>query len=383
MRFLSAHTIHPVSSPALKDHVLVVEDGGKVADLLPTSELDPSKIEQFEGALVPGFVNVHCHLELSHLRGKFPEKTGLPDFLDHVVSQREADADEVEEAIRIADREMWDNGIAAVGDICNKADSFLTKSQSKIHYHSFIELLGFDPLRAEKVFNEGVKLFEQLNTLGLSGSLVPHAPYSVSPGLLRRIGQHCREQGVPTSIHMMESNDETEFFVQGTGLYSRFYHRLGLDIDFFEPTGTTSLEAMLPHLLPDIATLLVHNTIATTTDVEQASNSHHNLWWCFCPNANLYIEDRLPDVPQLTTAIAPDRVTLGTDSLASNHGLSIWQEIRAIMEAFPEISLETILPWASLNGAHYLGLEQTLGSLEPGKRPGVLHLDHDTVNRII
>ena len=78
----------------------------------------------------------------------------------------------------------------------------------------------------------------------------------------------------------------------------------------------------------------------------------------------------------------PGRITLGTDSLASNHQLSIWQEMLTIMRAYPDISLEAILPWATLNGARYLGLEQTLGSLETGKRPGILHLHQDTISRI-
>lgn len=383
MRFLSAPHIHPVSSPVLTDYVLLVEDDGKIAGLLPASEVGRDNIEHFEGALVPGFVNAHCHLELSHLRGLFPEKTGLPDFLNKVVSQREADAVEVLAAMQEADKEMWENGIVAVGDICNKADSFPVKAESRIYYHSFVELLAFNPDRADKALAEGNLLLQQLNSLGLSASLVPHAPYSVSPALLYLITRQCAEAGQPTSIHMLESNDETEFFVQGTGLYRRLYHEMGMDIDFFEPSGTTSLDTLLPWMHPRANTLLVHNTIATTTDVEQANTRHKNLWWCFCPNANLYIEDRLPDVPHLTTAIDPDRITLGTDSLASNHGLSIYNEMQVLLTRFPSLTLEEVLPWATLNGARFLGIDSRFGTFETGKQPGVVHLSSQGAERII
>ncbi len=383
MRYLSASTIHPVSTAAVSHHVLVLEDDGTIVDLVAEQEVDAALVEHLEGELVPGFINTHCHLELSHLKGCFEEKTGLPDFLNKVVSQREADAAEVTAAMLQADKEMWENGIVAVGDICNKADSFAVKAGSRIHYHSMVELLAFQPERAIVAMELGNSLLEQLTELGLAGSIVPHAPYSVSPALLKMITAQCARRGVPTSIHMMESNDETEFFVQGTGLYRRLYHQLGMDIDFFEPTGKTSLESLLPFLDTNARTLLVHNTIATAEDAVYAVEQHPNLWWCFCPNANLYIEDRLPDIPQLMRAIPHNRITLGTDSLASNHQLSVWSEMQTILQHNRELGLADILPWATLNGAQYLGIDSRFGTFETGKQPGVVHLSSQGAARII
>ncbi|KRP13955.1 MAG: hypothetical protein ABR95_10725 [Sphingobacteriales bacterium BACL12 MAG-120813-bin55] len=383
MRYFSASTIHPVTTPAVSHHVLVVEEDGTIVDLVPEQEVDATKVEHLEGDLIPGFINTHCHLELSHLKGRFEEKTGLPDFLNKVVAQRAAAAQEVQEAMQTADSEMWDNGIVAVGDICNKYDSFAVKAGSRIHYHSMVELLAFHPERTAGAMEQGNSLLQQLSELGLSGSIVPHAPYSVSPALLEQITAQCADSGVPTSIHMMESNDETEFFVQGTGLYRRLYHNMGMDIDFFEPSGKTSLATLLPFLHPKARTLLVHNTIATAADVVHAVEQHANLWWCFCPNANLYIEDRLPDIPQLMRAIPEGRITLGTDSLASNHQLSVWSEIQIVLQRFPELKLVDVLPWATLNGARYLGIDHLFGSLEKGKRPGIVLLSESTIQRII
>jgi len=374
MRFLSASCIHPIAQPAVRDHVLVMEDDGTIADLVPKESVSEASIEYFEGDLVPGFVNAHCHLELSHLRNKLPEKTGLPDFLNKVVSQRETAEQEVQEAMQIADKEMFDAGIVAVGDISNNSDSFKIKAKSGIFYHNLIELLGFNPKNAENAFLSGIKLLEQLKELGLKGSLVPHAPYSVSPKLMEDISGKCAIDGLPTSIHMLESNDENEFFIQGTGLYRRLYHDLNMDIEFFEAPGLTSLEAVLPHLNTEARTLLVHNTIATASDLEYAVQKHPNLYWCFCPNANLYIEDRLPDITQLISAMPEGRAVLGTDSLASNHQLSVLDEILCILKAFPEITFEELLPWATINGATYLGISDQFGSFEKGKRPGIVQV---------
>lgn len=382
MRYLTANRIHPVTSPAVTNHVLVLETDGSIVDIVPESTIDPTLIERLDGELVPGFVNTHCHLELSHLKGRFPEKKGLPDFLFRVVDERGADEEEIQVAMQAADSQMSAAGIVAVGDICNTTDSLRVKADSSLFYHSFVELLAFNPIRAHKALEAGNQLLQQVIESGLYGSLVAHAPYSVSQALLFLITRQCAAQDVPTSIHMMESNDENEFFMQGTGLYHRLYSRMNMDIDFFEPEGKTALSALLPYMYPATRTLLVHNTIATASDVQEAIALHPQLYWCFCPNANLYIESRLPDIPQLMNAIPEGRITLGTDSLASNHQLSILAEMRTIREAYPQIPFEKLLEWATINGARFLGIDNRFGSLEKGKRPGVLLLTGQEVTPI-
>ena len=117
MRKIAADIIFPIHTQPLTNHVLVLEDDGTVADILPITELDNASIEKVSGALVPGFVNAHCHLELSHLKSKFPEKTGLPQFLSLVTQQRNVPIEIINEAMEMAEKEMITNGIVAVGDI--------------------------------------------------------------------------------------------------------------------------------------------------------------------------------------------------------------------------------------------------------------------------
>ena len=135
------------------------------------------------------------------------------------------------------------------------------------------------------------------------------------------------------------------------------------------PTGKTALESLLPDFDPQVKTLLVHNTIATEWDAEWAEDIHPNLFWCFCPNANLFIEDRMPDIPMLMKHV--QYITIGTDSLASNHGLSILEELISIQNKFPEIKTNDLLRWGTLYGAKFLGIDDRFGSFDKGKKPGV------------
>ncbi len=369
MRFLAADIIFPISNLPLNNHVLIIEDDGTIQAIQQRSDFEDAQLEIFSGALVPGFINTHCHIELSHLKNKFPEKTGLPEFLTLVTKDRAHLNEEILKAIDAAEKEMLENGIVAVGDISNLPISFAQKAKRNLYYHTFVELFAFDPMNAFKAVEAGNKLLAEARGFGIHASLAPHATYSVSHELIKGISAACFETGKPTSIHMLESNDENELYVRGTGLFRKFYRDLGRDIKHFTPTGKTALESLLPDFNPQVKTLLVHNTIATQWDVEWAEDLHPNLFWCFCPNANVFIEDRIPDIPMLMNHV--QYITIGTDSLASNHTLSILEELKTIQNKFPEIATADLMRWATLYGAKFLGIDDKFGSFDVGKKPGV------------
>jgi len=374
MRRITADIIYPITSNPLVEHVLLLEDDGTILNIQPLSQFDETTVEKFSGVLVPGFINTHCHIELSHLKDLFPKKTGLPAFLNLVTQKRVNKEELVLEAIANAETEMIRNGIVAVGDISNVSISFAQKSKRNIYYHTFVELFSFDPFNAGAAVEAGEKLIAEARGFGIHASLAPHATYSVSSELIKKITKHCFETGKPTSIHMLESNDENEFYVRGTGLYRKLYRDMNRDIKHFIPTGKTALESLLPDFNPQVKTLLVHNTIATEWDTEWAENIHPNLFWCFCPNANLFIEDRLPDIPMLMKHV--QYITIGTDSLASNHGLSVLEELISIQNKFPEIKTNDLFRWATLYGAKFLGIDDQFGSFDAGKKPGVNLIKH-------
>lgn len=385
----SADCIYTVSGPSINNGIVVTNDTGKIMDVLSPDHLEYKGAQDgakyFSGAICPGFVNTHCHLELSFLKGHIPAKTGLNGFIQALQKTRTTFSHEqITNAIQEAELQMLQNGIVAVGDICNGSNTLLQKQKSKLYYHSFIELFGFDGSRAVSFFSTGIALLEQFENAGLSASLTPHAPYSTSFELMELIADACRNKGSLLSIHNQESEEENKLFQNKSGKMADMLKLFGLDISTLKEYGKNSLPVYLSHLNTETAILLVHNTFSTQSDIEFAQNK--NVFWCLCPNANLYIENCLPNIPLLIQSKA--QLTLGTDSLASNTQLSIWEEIKTIQQQYPEISLELLLEWGTLNGANYLGIQEQYGSLEKGKKPGLvllenLHSEHSNSTRII
>ncbi len=344
------------------------------------------EIEEYKGIICPGFINTHCHLELSWLKGKIPMNTGLDGFLREFMltaptqpppkgggDSRRGIQDEVTDAIKRAILEMKTNGIVACGDISNKSISFEQKDKSELFFHTFIELYGFDPLRAQKVFQQGKDLLDQHHGIRKKASITAHAPYSVSTKLLKMIADEALQQHSILSIHNQESEDENIFFEKGEGKIRDRLEWYGIDLKDWKVPGMRSVEWLLSQLPSSIKTLLVHNTVSKKEDIQRAGEINPNLYWCFCPKANIYIENKLPD---FNLFYGEDvRCTIGTDSLASNDGLSILEELKIITKTSPEIPLEILLNWACKNGAEFLGIGKQYGTLEPGKKPGILLLD--------
>jgi len=359
------------------DSVLVTTAEGRVQDVVAAAAAGED-VEYYPGILCPGFINCHCHLELSHMRGFIPEGTGLVEFLSTVIRGRGAAArtaggadgaaderDPVREAIAAAEAEMLAGGIVAVGDICNTADTLEQKRKGRLRYHNFIETIGFVEGAARMRFDHGLRVLEELG----GGSIVPHAPYSVSPALFRLIAGHAK--GGILTIHNQEDEGENEFLLTGKGEFLRLYAALGLDVSFFKGTGKRSLESWLGYFDPGQPVIAVHNVTTNEEDWRMAAG--RALTFCLCPNANLYISGELPDVEGLVRSGHP--VVVGTDSLASNHGLSLLEELKTLEQAFPALRVEQLLQWATLNGARALGMEAGLGSFAPGKQPGVVLIE--------
>ena len=185
MRKISADYIFPISTEPIKNGVITIEDDGTIIDVQGNNQ---NASEHYEGIICPGFINTHCHLELSHMRTQISEKAGMMQFIKEILSKRSSfSEEEIQSAIADADAEMIKNGIVAVGDISNNNDSFKQKSTSSIFYHTFLEVFDFNPDKAKETFEAAKKLSTQLSTLNfeLSNSIVPHAPYSVSEKLFR------------------------------------------------------------------------------------------------------------------------------------------------------------------------------------------------------
>lgn len=366
---ISATYLYPVTGPPIKNGVLAIDEDGVIKGVFDPAEAREKQIKDIQyhdGLLVPGFVNTHCHLELSNLKNKVPQHTGLPEFVKSVIKLRSSDEDELNLAILKADKEMYAQGIVAVGDISNQLITKDVKLNSPVYYHTFLEIMGFKPEQAMASMERAKQFKTGFDPLPVS--IVPHAPYSVSSELFGALREYAVEDGGMISIHNQETEDENSFFKHKKGGFLGLFEFLGQDIDFYKAPGKTSLQAYLPLLPPNLKTLLVHNTYTSAADVAFAESIHPNLYWCLCPKANLYIENKLPDVNMMYEAGL--RITIGTDSLASNTSLNVLSELTLLQERF-NIPTDDLLEWATFNGAEFLGIAERFGSFETGKRPGV------------
>lgn len=383
MRFLSADIIFPISSPPIPKGILAVNDDGVIENVFePTDANAPelSLIERFEGVLCPAFINAHCHLELSHMKDVVSEKTGLPKFVMDIVSKRNENSDLKDSRISAGDTEMWANGIQAVGDICNTEDTLETKRSSLIKYHSFVEVFSFDSSKAEEVLVEGIRVAGLYQKAGLKATIVPHAPYSVSEQLFAGIEKQQTRFSGAISMHNQETPSENEMFVSAGGDLIELFKKFGEDFSNFQPNYSGSLEYSFPQLTAGQNVLLVHNTETTSEEMNLVNSKRDDIYWCTCPSANLYIENRLPDLQMWFQNNS--KVCVGTDSLASNHQLSILEELKLIEQFYPEISLETLLEVATINGAKALNLNKTFGSFEKGKAPGVVLISNSDLKNL-
>ena len=370
MRKISADFLFPVSSAPIAQGVIILNDSGQVEAIDERKNHDPASLEIHTGVLIPGLVNTHCHLELSHMKGKVDTGTGLIPFITGVVSFRDVAQEEILDAIAKADQEMYDAGIVAVGDICNKLDTTAQKDRSLLNYYSFVEMFDFiQEDNAASTYEQYIEVFEGQSTAqGNQKSCVPHAPYTVSKNLFALINKTNPDQ-CTVSIHNQETPDENEFFLSKTGGFVEFYKSFGIPLDQFQANKKPSIQYALENMNPACRTLFVHNTMSTPEDIQAAHQWSDHVYWATCPNANLYIENRLPHYKYFIDNQA--KMTIGTDSLTSNWQLSVLEEMKTIARYQSYVDFETLLRWATLNGAEALGYEATLGSLEVGKTPGL------------
>ncbi len=176
------------------------------------------------------------------------------------------------------------------------------------------------------------------------------------------------------TIHNQESAAENEYFISGSGDLTRMYSLMKMDSRHFKAPGTRSLPYYLPKLKTATHILLVHNTYTNEADLTEALTQRESLFFCLCPNANLYIENRVPEIPLFLKHKI--KMVLGTDSLASNHQLDILEEMKTIKNIFPLISTSELLLWATSNGAKVLSFEKNLGDFSRGKKPGMVLIEN-------
>ena len=361
MRFLTADYLYPLHIAPIKEGVLQISDKGEVIAILENrAEVPPEQLEVFEGILCPGFVNAHCHLELSHLQGVAEKGKGFLDFIGAIQQRNEFEKEDIQYAIEKAEQQMIANGIVGVGDICNTTDTLLQKQKSNLTYYNFIETFQVHEDKIRDTIKNALQIRNQFRAIGKKASIVPHAPFSVPPKLAQEIVNHFDEKDELLTIHMQETKEENQLFENKEGAFFDWLKGVNASEEIWQ-TRKKSIDILQE--LENKKILLVHNTFAKKEDLTEH-------YYGTCPKANLYIENALPDYSIFDT----DKLYVGTDSLASNNSLSILEELLVVQEN-SNFDMNILLKIASKNGAEALGFEK-LGSFEKGKIPGVNLIQH-------
>ena len=330
--------------------------------------------EVMSGAIVPGFVNGHCHVELSHLYKKFRKGTGMAGFIDQINELRDWAGNDVK--ARLVQEwmdKMWNDGISAMADISNDSSSFLVKKSHKMYTRTFLEVFGSEPEMCEGVMSDVTALKAEADRTGIDAAPTPHSCYTMSPQLLSASAAAGLADGF-ISYHSQESQEEEDLLLTGTGAMYENRKRSGMSTP--PVTGESSLKYFIERLAAakpapyDEHILLVHNVCLSQDDIDAARKVMKNVYWAVCPLSNIFIHNALPPITLMRENDLA--VIVGTDSLSSNDDLDIVKELICLHANFPEVPMNQLLEWACLNGAKFLKKEDVLGSLSVGKKPGIV-----------
>jgi len=373
MKRFTAQQVFPLTSfEPITDGFVEVEDDGtvlRVGKCAPGEEVTP-------GILCPGFVNAHCHVELSHMKGMFRKGTGMAGFIDQINALRDTSSQQKKLAdLKAAMDLMWQRGVVAMADISNCADSFAIKASHPMYTRTFLEVFGAVPQECKAVMDYVTDLQRQAHSLGLDAAPTPHSCYTMSPELVSASSAAGLQDGF-LSFHSEESDEEEQMMKWGSG--PMWDNRVANGIPTPPVTGHSSLEYFLDRLRAVVPVpvaghvLLVHECCLTPEGAAAAKAALQEPFLAVCPLSNLFIHNMLPPIPVMRESGIP--ICVGTDSLSSNDDLDMVAELTCLQQGFPEVPLGELLTWACLNGARFLGKEDIFGTLEPGKKPGLVRI---------
>jgi cytosine/adenosine deaminase-related metal-dependent hydrolase len=380
--FAASHLV-PVSAPPLESGALAVENGrilaaGRLDEL---SAAFSAPVVQFPGcAIIPGLVNAHSHLELTHFpswklrKGIDYSPRTYVDWIIQVIKIRRAlTRQEREHSVAEGIRISLESGTTAVGEIVSDPTLIPCYSGSSLAGRLYLEALGQDDAHCGQVLSRIAASLEEDRGDHLKRGLSPHTPHTLSSRFFRTLEEFCRTRSLPLAVHLAESRAEVDFLFDSTGdIAEKLYPFVGWQ-DHVPPPRRTTPTAYLDSLgILAAGTLAVHCVHVTPADVEVIRK--RGVTVVLCPRSNDRLDHGAPPVHLLKKAGVS--LALGTDSLASNDSLSMLDEARFLLERFPaDFTPDEALSLITLEGARALGIADEAGSLEAGKRADFLVME--------
>ena len=382
MNVYRAAWVIPIDQPPIRDGEIRLDRDRRIAALGPSRltaahpdyASDDHVFDMGNVAILPGLINAHTHLELSWLRGRVPPAASFTDWVKTLFAQRRPDqlmTPELVAPIDDAISELLATGTTAVGDISNSLASVEPMQRRGVKGVVFHELLGFKE-RDGALIEGSRKKRVAASKHGLRLSLAAHAPYSTSIELFKAIRAAVNESDCPVmSVHLGESPEEVELLEKGSGPWRGMLEGIGAWRDDWTAPRCGPVQFLEQHGVIDAHTLVVHGV--QFDDVALARLRALGATLVTCPRSNRWVGVGDPPIDRFYRSGVP--VAVGTDSLASVEDLNLFSELKTMRSLAPGVRARTLLGSATLVGARALGLDHELGTLAPGKVPGILAVD--------
>ncbi len=370
-----ARYLLPITSPLIEDGAVLLESGliravGHYRDLANTHP-EADLVDFDESILLPPMVNAHTHLELTAF-SDWAAAAGEPDaphsFVDWILwlvhIRRDVGEEQLKASLEAGLKASLLAGTGAVGDIFTTLNVFEAYLESPLYGQVFAEVLGHDLALIKERLSSIKALTVKSPAKSLNWGLSPHAPYTLSASATDQIFAFAKQLTLRCTIHLAESESESEFLRDGTGaIADKLFSSAKWDPLLSPPTGFSPVRSLCSEGRLKQGDLIVHGVHVDTADIEMLKQSGCSV--ALCPRSNAALSVGKAPVTEYLHAGIP--LALGTDSLASSDSLSIWEEMAFAAEWFagaaePRDWLEI----ATLGGAKALGIEKRVGQLAPG-----------------
>jgi cytosine/adenosine deaminase-related metal-dependent hydrolase len=371
--YAASWLINP-DTPPIAGGALLVNDARVVAvgTLSELAAAHSAPVMEFPGStIIPGFVNAHTHLELTHFpswRLRTHVEYNPRRFVDWIIQlvkiKRGLKDGDILASLREGVRMCLESGTTAVGEIVTNPTLTPFYHASPLAGRLFYELLGHDPERFRSMRDSALSACEE-QTDRLAAGLSPHSPYTLGEGSLALIREAASSRSLPLAIHISESREEADFVFDTSGpLAEQFYPFVGWREYLMPPRRCSSTELLDRNGLLSPATLAIHCVHVTLSDAETLRE--RGVGVVLCPRSNERLDVGRAPLHIFKKLGIP--LALGTDSLASNDSLSLWEEMRFALDLFKrDLSPAEVFSMVTSGGAAALGIAAASGSLEPGK----------------
>jgi 5-methylthioadenosine/S-adenosylhomocysteine deaminase len=388
---LTARYVLPVSAPHIEDGAVLVrgdriEAVGKRADLVALHPDEP--VRDFGLAvLMPGFVDLHTHLEYSVFRGAVDDVPYTAWKMQVSQKQARLSADDWRDSAVLGAMEALGSGITTIADITRSGNSLAAAKDSGLAGVFYREVSTMDKTKVAGRMAEATADIEAWSSAAAGSpievGIAPHSPYTCHPSLFEASADLAISRGLPAAIHLAGSQDEYDFVRYGSSALAQdFRAQSGWGDVTWLPTGVSPVRYVLEWGLFKVPRLLaVHCVHVDAEDV--AILADNSVAIAHCPRCNAKLGMGIAPLPLFFEHGLT--VGIGTDSPASNNTVDVFDEMRIGLllqrgtssesDFFRYFTARTFIRLATFWGARALGLEDEIGSLEAGKRADVIAID--------